>query len=130
MPLLHEPTDEQRKLVRHLAILGVRHDDIAKVVGIGDAALRRHYRRELTLGMVEANGKVVETLYQMAVSGRHPAATIFWAKARCGWREAGVDQEHILGAVIDAIRDQFSNEPHKVVDIANAIRARLAQRSG
>jgi hypothetical protein len=53
-------------------------------------SLRKHFRKELDRGAIEATAKVGQTLYQMATSGKHPAATIFWLKTRAGWREVQV----------------------------------------
>jgi hypothetical protein len=30
---------------------------------------------------------VAQTLYNMAISGQHPIATLFWLKSRAGWTE-------------------------------------------
>jgi hypothetical protein len=34
-----------------------------------------------------ANARVLGTLFRLATSGTDVAATIFWCKTRCGWRE-------------------------------------------
>jgi hypothetical protein len=49
--------------------------------------LRRHYRKELDRGAVEATAKVAQSLFQMATVDKSVAAAIFWMKARAGWRE-------------------------------------------
>lgn len=82
----HAPTDEQRDKVKTYAGLGVPQVDIAKMIGICQHTLLVHYRDELDLGMAQANAKIAGTLFQQAMSG-NTAATIFWLKARCGWRE-------------------------------------------
>ena len=83
-----EPTEEQRRLVKSMAAIGIRHEDIALKIGVrSDKTLRKHFRDELNLGMTEANYKVGQTLFNLATSGDCPAATIFWAKARLGFRE-------------------------------------------
>lgn len=84
------PTDQQRKLVKSLAATGVRETDIARRIGIRSAkTLRKHFREELDGGALEANCTVAGTLFRMAKSGEHPAATFFWLKTRAGWREGG-----------------------------------------
>ena len=81
-------TEENRKNVRALAGFGLTHEQIAKVMGIRSAkTLRRHFRPELDMGSVEANAQVAQTMYRMASSGKFPAATMFWLKARCRWSE-------------------------------------------
>jgi hypothetical protein len=83
-----KPTDEQRRLVKSLAAFGTRQEDIARAVGVrSPKTLRKHYREELDRGAVEANANVARTMYQMATSGEHPTASMFWLKCRAGWRE-------------------------------------------
>ena len=79
-------TDAQRNMVRVMAINGVPQDDICEVIGCGKPVLHREFRRELDLGMIEANAKVTASLFRMAMNG-NVAAAIFWLKARAGWRE-------------------------------------------
>jgi hypothetical protein len=81
------PSVEQRRSVKAMAGLGLRHQDIALVLEISEKTLRKHFRSELTRGAIEANAKVLQTLYGMATSGENTAATIFYAKTRCGLRE-------------------------------------------
>ena len=85
--LRFEPSEEQRRLVRVMVGFGVRQDDIATHLKIDVKTLRRHFRRELDRGMVEANLKVAQSLFAMATSGNNVAAAIFWMKARAGWSE-------------------------------------------
>jgi len=83
-----QPTDEQRQLVKSLAAFGVAQEQIAKRIGIRSVkTLRKHFRDELDRGALDANTNVVKSLYQMATSGQHPVATMFWLKCRAGWRE-------------------------------------------
>ena len=84
-----EPTAEQRKMVKTLAGYGILQEEIAKKLGITPKTLRLRFREELDLGATEANAQVVQSLYKMALSGRCPAAAIFWLKNRAGWKENG-----------------------------------------
>ncbi len=86
-----QPTAGHRKLARSLASQGIPQDRIAVFVGVSPKTLRKHLRRELTLGSIEANMAVLMVLHKMACSGKrnHLAATIFWAKSRCGFSAAG-----------------------------------------
>src|SRR5579884_172868 len=79
--------DKQRRQVKAMVALGIRQDEIAKVLDMTPKTLRKHFRSELDLGAIEANAKVMESLFQMATSGKNTAATIFWVKTRCGARE-------------------------------------------
>jgi hypothetical protein len=82
------PHPEHRNLVKSMAGMGIRHEDIAKKVGIrSPKTLRKHFREELDLGSTDALYNVARTLYNMATRGDCPAATIFYLKSRGGWRE-------------------------------------------
>jgi hypothetical protein len=87
MPALFDPKEEERSLVRAMSGLGVPQENIATHLEIDAKTLRKHFRRELDRGMVEANVKVAQSLFQMATTGKNVAAAIFWMKARCRWRE-------------------------------------------
>jgi hypothetical protein len=85
------PTEERRRTVRSMAGYGVSQQDIATSVGLRSTkTLRKHFRKELDGGVVDAKAKVLQTLFKMATSGQHPAATIFWVKTRLGWREVQI----------------------------------------
>jgi hypothetical protein len=75
-------TDEQQRMVKTMAALGTRHEDIAAILDITPKTLRKHFRVELTRGAIEANAKVGQTLFSMATSGRNIAATIYWERTR------------------------------------------------
>ena len=82
-----QPSEDQRRTVRAMAGFGVPHDGIAILLEIDPKTLRRHFRRELDRGSVEATAKVAQTLFQLATVDRNVGAAIFWMKARAGWRE-------------------------------------------
>jgi hypothetical protein len=83
----YQPSDEQRKVVKTMAAFGTPQDDIAVVLDIAPKTLRKHFRSDLDRGSIEANAKVMQTLFGMATSGTNTAASIFWAKTRCGLQE-------------------------------------------
>jgi predicted ArsR family transcriptional regulator len=91
----HKPNDENRKIVKMLSAVGTRHEDIATKLDITDDTLRKHYRKELDEGRIEANASVAQTLYQQAKNGNTTAA-IFWLKTRAQWREN--DRLEVTGA--------------------------------
>jgi hypothetical protein len=71
-----------------MSAYGIGQEEIATVIGLRSVkTLRRHFRQELDRGAIGANAQVAQTLYKMATSGNSPAATIFWLKARAGWRD-------------------------------------------
>lgn len=81
------PSEDQRRVVRAMSGYGVPHDDIALVVKCSPPTLRKRFRQELDVATIEANARVAQTLYQQATTPGNIAATIFWLKARGGWRE-------------------------------------------
>jgi hypothetical protein len=83
----HEPTEERKRLVKALAGVGVRHEDISVKLGITPDTLVKHYSHELAEGRIEANAAVAQTLFQQAKAGNITAA-IFWMKTRAQWRES------------------------------------------
>lgn len=83
----HEPDARSREYVEVMSGYGVPQADICVVLGISENTLRKHYAFEIEQGKAKANVRVLETLFRMATSGKHPGPTIFWAKARCGMRE-------------------------------------------
>ena len=84
--LPHAPTEAQRAMVKAMSGYGVPQEDIATVLDIAKKTLLKHYRRELDLGIAQANARIGQTLFDMATGG-NVAAAIFWAKSRMGWRE-------------------------------------------
>lgn len=95
-----KPTKDQRSAVEAMSAVGITQDEIATVLGIQRRALARHFREELDRAAIKADAKVLGTLYRMATSGQHPAATIFWAKVRRRWREADSDMPSELVTLV------------------------------
>lgn len=85
----HVPTPENRKAVEAMAGYGIPEEDIGRAIGLGDKALRKHYRDELDLGHVTANTAVAQNLFKIATGTGREAVTaaIFWLKCRAGWSE-------------------------------------------
>lgn len=103
-----EPTAENKRTVEILAACGTLEDKIALVIGpkgIDAKTLRKHFRHELDTAAIKANAKVAQTLYQMATSGKCPAATFFWLKTRAGWKENGNVAQPVPGGGPVAIDD-------------------------
>jgi hypothetical protein len=72
-----KPTEEQQRIVQMMAACGLRHENIATKLEIAPKTLRKHFRKELTLGLTEAHLTIRKTLFSMATSGRNTAATIY-----------------------------------------------------
>jgi hypothetical protein len=82
-----KPTEEQRRHVKTLSAVGIKPDDLARYFGVSEKTLAKYYREELFRGPLEANAKVGKALLEMSCNGHQPAASIYWSKARGGWRE-------------------------------------------
>ena len=76
-----------------MAAVGMSQDQIALSLDTTAKTIRKHFRRELAIGAIEANTRVLETLFRMAKSGKNTPASIFWAKVRCGYRERPVEDK-------------------------------------
>jgi hypothetical protein len=83
----HVPTDQTRRQVEMMAGYGIPQPQIALSIGISDETLRKYYRREFDLGIIEANAKVAEMLFRQVTEEGNTTAAIWWTKARMGWRE-------------------------------------------
>jgi hypothetical protein len=86
-----------RERVRHLAGVGVRQDDIARIIGCAPKTLRKRLRHDLDRGVAEANATIAGYLFAAAKAG-NIAAIIFWLKTRAHWRERNATDEPVPGA--------------------------------
>src|SRR5215472_150896 len=78
--------DAVREQVRHLAGVGVRQEDIARIIGCAAKTLRKRCREDLDRGVAEANAIVSGSLFT-AAKGGNVTAQIFWLKTRAQWRD-------------------------------------------
>ena len=90
-----------REKVRHLAGIGVRQDDIARIVGCAPKTLRKRCRDDLDGGVAEANALVSNSLFA-AAKGGNVTAQIFWLKTRARWRERAAPDDPAAGADAEA----------------------------
>ena len=83
-----KPTNEQRRMVKSLAAIGIRHDQIAVLIGVrSPKTIRKHFRTQLSVGSAEAVATVTRIAYEMATSGKHPQMTDFWLRTQEDTRE-------------------------------------------
>jgi hypothetical protein len=68
-----------REKVRHLAGVGVRQDDIARIIGCAPKTLRKRCRDDLDRGVAEANAVISGSLFANAKAG-NVVAQIFWRR--------------------------------------------------
>jgi hypothetical protein len=113
-PVGHVPTTEQRRQVEMMAAYGIRHGDIAGVIGIDRNTLMKHYRTELDLGTSKVVAQVANSLVKKAVSDRPDAvnAAKFFLERRAGWTEK-VEQVVTVRDLDDAALDA---EIRRVID--------------
>ena len=83
--------DAVHEKVRYLAGVGVRQDDIARIIGCAPKTLRKRMRDELDRGIAEANATIAGYLFAAAKAG-NITAIIFWLKTRAHWRERNVTE--------------------------------------
>lgn len=85
---VYDATPETRRQVTIMTGFGISQIEISNWLHIDVKTLRKHFRHELDVGVTEANLRVATALFKMATSGVVPAASIWWTKARMGWKEA------------------------------------------
>ena len=116
---VYVPTEQARKMVRQLAMLGVPQTDIAKKIGIDTKTLRTHYREDLDAGDVEAFASVAGALWHNAVKCNNVVAQIFWMKARHGWIDRReVNHNHTVGPALshEERLQMLERDPPKELD--------------
>jgi hypothetical protein len=72
-------------------------------------ALRRHFREELNRGVLEANGKMTQTLLKKAIEGNVTVAS-FWMKCRARWREEGTSEPNSSAAALFIVAPEKSQQ--------------------
>ena len=102
--------DAVRDRVRHLAGIGLRQDDIAKIIACSSKTLRKRCRDDLDRGVAEANATVSGYLFAAAKAG-NVTAQIFWLKNRkpSEWRDVQ-NIEHAIGRYIISDRPMTEEE--------------------
>ena len=87
--LTHPGDSRLRTRISRTARVGTPEIQIAFAVNICVRTLQLFYPTELQHPAIQLNLQVLETLARFATSGKHPAATIFWAKTRCSFVPPG-----------------------------------------
>lgn len=104
-------TPDEVKQIEAMAGLGMSGQDIANVMGIHRATLYKRLKDTgLSSDTIKAQrkkgiAKVRQTLYQMATSGKVPAATFFYLKTIGGLREK--DRVELTGKDGGAIQNKL-----------------------
>jgi len=79
--------EAMRENVRHLAGIGMRQDDIAKIIGCAPKTLRKRFRDDLDRGVAVATATIANNLFA-AAKGGNVTAQIFYLKTQAHWRES------------------------------------------
>ena len=82
-----KPTPEQLEQVKQMSGMGITHVQMSAIMGVDEKTIRKHCRKEIDSGAVEATLKVAQNLFHQATEQNNTAAMIFWMKARAGWSE-------------------------------------------
>jgi hypothetical protein len=115
VPAAYVPTAEHREQVKAMTAIGIKQEDIGLVLGISEKSVRKHFPKEIKLGLILANTQVGGALFKLATQpGTSQAASaMFWAKTRMGWRETAqtvalvgadggpLEVRHITRTIID-----------------------------
>lgn len=85
----YEPTKADRDTVMVMVAAGIAQADIAPCIGtegISPKTLRKHFKRELAIGVTKVN-TLCSTAIVQAITRGESWACCFWAKTRMNWRE-------------------------------------------
>lgn len=101
----HEPTEQNRKTVKMMIAAGLKQAQVCSVLDISEPTLRKYYAREIEAAEPEVFAMIGQSLIFQAIGGPDrdwtkaiPAAGIFIAKTRMGWKEPPQDV-NLRGAV-------------------------------
>ena len=103
----YQPSEKDQRIVEAMAAGGIRQEEICRAIGVSAKTLRKYFREVLNRSASRANAQVISTMFRMATSGEHAAATIFWCKTRMGWKEPRAEDtskspmEVIVRSVLD-----------------------------
>ena len=119
------PTSRQRRMVETCKAAGLRHDQIAIILGKSRDALERNCRDELDSGAAKCNSRVVGKLFEKCMKG-DTVALLFWCKTRLGWQEkqrvehTGADGGPIQHETVEAEANAFTA---KILNMAQRFEA-------
>jgi len=119
-----EPTEKQRGQIEAMLRYGIPQHEIARVVGIDEKTLAKHFRAEIDTAATKANAQVGEFIFSTVIGvpipGRSPVnderaramLAMFWAKTRMGWKETAVIEHKDVDAV--ATRERVSRKLDRI----------------
>lgn len=78
----YEPNERDRTVVAVMVAAGVQQKVIGAALGIDDKTLTKYYRAEIDTAGVQANAKVVASLFKAATDSSNVRAMEFWLTNR------------------------------------------------
>ncbi len=96
IPKKWKPTDKDIQQIEALAGYGLPKETIADFFGVSvslfDMAMKKNpaINRAMVNGVAKAKARVTQTAYEMAISKKFPAMTMFYLKTRLRWTERTV----------------------------------------
>jgi hypothetical protein len=93
MPSKPKFTEDQYVQLEKYGAIGLPQKHIAALFDMAEATFERILNRDplakeaLSKGTAKAMGKVLNTAFDMATSGKQPAMTMFYLKCRLRWSE-------------------------------------------
>jgi ribosome-binding protein aMBF1 (putative translation factor) len=75
-------SSRDKKLVKALTACGNSHEEIAKIMGVKPSVIRKLFREEMELGGMQANAKVLASIFKAATQDNNMTAAIYWAKTQ------------------------------------------------
>ncbi|MFL6417010.1 MAG: hypothetical protein ACJ74Y_15215 [Bryobacteraceae bacterium] len=75
-------SSRDKHLVKALTACGSSHEEIAKILGVKPSMIRKFFREEMELGGMQANAKVLGSIFKAATQDNNMTAAIFWAKTQ------------------------------------------------
>ncbi len=118
MSAAHQVTTESVAQVERLAKLGISQEQIALFMGMSKQTLSKYYKDIMAIVRIDNICQVAETAFSMAVSGKHPAMTMFYLKTQARWRET------------DHADDSMSKEPITKIEIVTVNGETVKQKEG
>lgn len=88
-----EFTERERRIVKTLLSVGEPVSRVAKIVGIDENTLRKHFAEEIKSAFGDTYAQVAVNFLQRVLTDDSPTAAIFWLKTRARWSEQPEMQE-------------------------------------
>lgn len=107
--LMNKKAEIKKNTIIELARLGVSNYTIAKILKINLHELEDQYRDDIEISKADANNKVAEKCYEMAIKGDKDMIK-FWLKARAGWKEMDKVVEKSVNQTVLEVLQSLKNQ--------------------